>query len=368
MHTSIKPLVAALLALTLWNCRTTDPEPTPYESGVFVLNSGNFLDNNGSISFLPRDARTASTDIFNTVNSRTLTGGVQDYAEIDGKGAILVDNSTAGQDKIEIVEAGTFKSLGTIGSPDVENPRFVVQAGRNKAYVTCWGATGSGANFFANPGYVLVLNMANRTVAKRIALPRGAERIVVVGNEAYVGNAAGDRNLTIINTDTDELKTPALEVGSNTNPQAIDADGKLWAYTSGTKEMVRINTTAKIIEKRLRVGAANASRSPSSITLSQDRRTFYFVNSFFDAADNFRQKGETYRFSITDTEIQAVTPTIQRLFAGLGIDPQTNTLYAGVTPSFKQAGFVLRYRLDGSQATLIDSVRAEINPSKFFFR
>lgn len=357
-----------LLALSLWNCTTSEPEPTPYESGVFVLNTGNFLDNNGSISFLPRDAKTASTDIFNAVNSRTLTGGVQDYAEIDGKGAILVDNSTSGQDKIEIVEAGTFRSLGTIGSPDVENPRYVVQAGRNKAYVTCWGATGSGANFFANPGYVLVLNMASRTVAKRIALPKGAERIVVVGNEAYVGNAAGDRTLTIINTDTDEIKTPALEVGSNTNPQAVDADGKLWAYTSGTKEMVRINTTAKVIEKRLRVGAANASRSPSSITLSQDRRTFYYVNSFFDPADNFRQKGETYQFRIDAAEIPAATPVVRRLFTGLGIDPQTNTLYAGVTPSFKQAGFVLRYRLSGSTATLIDSVRAEIAPSRFFFR
>lgn len=128
-----KGISLALLALVVWNCKTSDPEALPYNSGAFIINSGNFFDNNGSISFVPRGTNTTATDIFSTVNGRTLTGGVQDYTEIDGKGVILVDNSTAGQDKVEIVESGTFKSLATFKSPDVENPRYVVKAGLNKA-------------------------------------------------------------------------------------------------------------------------------------------------------------------------------------------------------------------------------------------
>ena len=80
----------SLLALSVWNCKTSDPVvPSPYESGAYVLNAGNFFDNNGSISFIPRNSTTASTDIFNTVNTRTLTGSVQNYNEINGKGVIF---------------------------------------------------------------------------------------------------------------------------------------------------------------------------------------------------------------------------------------------------------------------------------------
>ncbi len=359
-----KTAVAAMLALTLWSCSTTDPEPLPYESGAYVINSGNFLDNNGSISFLPRNSSTAVTDIFNAANARTFTGGVQDYTEIDGKGIVLVDNSTAGQDKIEIVSTGTFKSLKTLAAPDVENPRLVVRAGNNKAYVTCWGATGSGANFFANPGYVLVLDLAAQTITKKIPMPKGVNRIVVAGNEAYAGSDAGDPTLVVINTDTDELKQPAVMVGASTNPIATDANNKLWAYSGATKEMLQIDPASKGILARLKVGGS--PKSPGSFAISADRKTFYFVNSFYDPADNYRQKGETYRFNIDATSIPAATPFINRLFSGLGVDPQTGTIHAGIAPSLKQAGYVLRYKPD--TGALIDSVRAEIGPTRFFFR
>ncbi|GAB3962716.1 hypothetical protein GCM10028805_64380 [Spirosoma harenae] len=362
-----KSIALSLLALTVWNCKTSDPEPTPYESGAFILNAGNFLDNNGTVSFIPRNSTTASTDIFNTVNTRTLTGSVQGYIEINGKGVILVDNSDAGKDKVEIVESGTFKSLATLQAPDVENPRYVAMAGPNKAYISCWGTTGTYPNFYVNPGYVLVVDLASRTITKKITVTKGAERIVVLGNEAYVGSAGGERTLTVINTDTDEIKQPGLDVGVNTSPIAVDANNKLWAYASATTEMVRINPTSKTIEARLGVGSSG--KSPGAIAISADKLSFYFVNSFYDPADSYKEKGETYTFKVTDNSISTTTPFIRRLFSGLGVDPQTGIIYAGVTPSYKQAGYVLRYQPNvGGTATLIDSVRAEIAPSKFYFR
>ena len=358
-----KSIVAGLLALSVLSCNTPDPEPSPYQSGIYIINTGNFLDNNGSISFLPRNTTTVSTNIFNTANARTLTGSVQDYAENSGKGVILVDNSTAGQDKIEIVESNTFKSLATIKSPDVENPRYVVIAGSNKAYVSCWDATGDFSNFYPKPGYVLVIDLAAHTVVKKIPVTKGADKMVVVGSEVYVGSAGGERTLTVIDTEKDELKAPGLDVGVNTNPIAVDAAGKLWAYASSAKEMVKISTASKSVETRLKVGSS--AKSPGSITLSQDKQTFYFVNSFYDPADNYKEKGETYRFNISDSSIPATQFFINRLFSGLGVDPQTGQIYAGVTPSYKQAGYVLRYQPNG---TLIDSVKAEIAPSRFYFR
>lgn len=359
-------ILAGLWLLSVWGCKTPDTAPSPYESGVYIINAGSSFDNNGSISFLPRNAAAASTDIFNAVNGRSLPGVVQGYTEIDGKGVILVDNNKVGQDKIEIVESGTFKSLGTIQAPDVENPRAIVSAGPNKAYVSCWDATGDFSNFYPKPGYVLVIDLASRTVIKKIPVTRGADRMVAVGSEVYVGSVGGERVLAVIDTEKDEVRQPGVDVAVNTNPLAIDANGRLWAYAASPKEMVRINTATKAVDVRLKVG--NSAKSLASVALSQDKQTFYFVNSFVDSNDNFREKGELYSFRITDATIPATTPIVNRLFSGLGVDPQSGYLYAGVNPSAKQAGYVLRYRPNGNSVVLVDSVKAEIAPSKFYFR
>ncbi len=57
---------------------------------------------------------TAENDLFMKENGRSLTGAVQGYAEVGGHSMILVDNSTAGQDKVEIVNFGNWKSEATL--------------------------------------------------------------------------------------------------------------------------------------------------------------------------------------------------------------------------------------------------------------
>ena len=327
------------------------------------MNAGDALGKNSSISFLPRNATTISADIFNAATGQPLSGRVQDYTEIDGKGVIVVDNSAVGQDKIEIVESGTFKSLGAIQSPDVENPRYVVMAGPNKAYVTCQDITGNSPGLYPNPGYVLVLDLASRTVIKKILVAKGADRMVVVGSEVFVGSAGGERVLTVIDTEKDEVRQPGVDVSVNTNPIAVDANGRLWAYASSANEMVRINTATKAVDVRLKV--RNPGKTPGTITISQDRQTFYFLNSSYAPTGMYRESGELYSFKITDTNIPATAPVIRRQFSGLGVDPQTGIIYAGVTPLGTQAGYVLRFQPGGA---LIDSVRAGIVPSKFYFR
>ena len=214
-----------------------------------------------------------------------------------------------------------------------------------------------------------MVDLASRTVTKKIPVVKGAERIVVVGNEAFVGSTS-DGNvltnaLTVINTDTDEIKQPEITVGVNPNPLAVDANGRLWAYASTTKEMVRINPASKLVETRVKLGVDADKVDPfrflSSFALSADKQAFYFVNSYYNAAG--KETGETYRFGVNST---AETLFIRRIFSGLGVDP-TGVLYAGVTPSYKQAGYVLRYQPGTTTGTLIDSVKVEMRrPGSFF--
>lgn len=357
-------IYAGALSFLAFGCNTTDPEPTPYESGVFVLNAGNFSDNNGSISLVSRNSVVASTDIFRAANSRPITGGVQGYAEIDGKGLILVDNSTAGQDKVELVEVGTFKSLATLVAPDIENPRYVVQVAPNKAYVSCWGATGDFSNFYPNPGYVAVVDMARRQVIKKITVAKGAEQMVVNDSEVFVGSVGGEKGLTVIDLATDEVKQ-TVELANNPRPIGIDATGQLWVYAA--KEMIQMNARTKAIGSRLKINSP-AHRFVGPIAFGRDRQNIFFSQYYYDAADGYKQKGETYNFSIRDAAISLASPFLRRTFTALGVDPnsQVGTLYAGVTPSYKQAGYVVRY--NSSNAQVIDSVRVEIAPSGFYFK
>ena len=356
-----KLLLIGFVSIALLSCETKEAEPAqPYDSGVIVVNAGNFFDNNGSLSFWKRDSTKASPDVFQKENSRTLTGGIADYIEVDGKGIILVDNSTTGQDKIEIINARTFKAVTTIPSSEIENPRQAVKVSENKAYVTAWAETGAYPDFYVNKGYVAVLDLTTNKIIKKIAVQKGAESIVVVGNEAFVSDV-NDGVIQVIDTQTDTFKQEIKEVGSISSLQ-VDANGKIWGFVY--QDAVRINPQTKQVEAKIKVGS-HAEKTPSNLTFSTDKRTIYFAYTFYDPADNYLQKGEVYSFGINDTTIPAATPITRKVVTGLGFDGTSNLLYAGVTPSFKQAGFVYRYRTNG---TLVDSVRAEIAPTKFLFK
>ncbi len=359
-------LILTIATIYFSACKTSDPSPTqPYDKGVLVLNAGNFADNNGTISLLSRESKTITTDVFMKENSRSLAGLVQGYVEVNEKGLILVDNSTAGKDLIEIVNAHTFKSIATILSSEIENPRAVIKVSDTKAYISCWDATGDFSNFFKNPGYVAVIDLTTNKLTKKIIVQNAAEDMALVGSEVFVGcNGSYKTKLSVIDVATDAVKQQ-IEVGTNPSVLKTDANGKLWVYVNDS-EMLRLNPSTKAIESRLKVTLANADTSPSSFTLSADKRTFYFTSSFYDPKDNYKQKGEMYSFSIDANSVVANKPFINRLFGGgLDVDTQTGNIYGGLIPSYKQAGFVFRYTSSG---TMIDSVKAEIAPSKFFFK
>lgn len=351
-------LAVAFSILAVWSCNQSDPAPKgDYLSGVFVVNEGNFSQNNGAISYFARENSTASADIFAAANGTALKGGVQDYAATEEQGIILVDNSTAGQDKVQFVERYTFKDEGFIGAPDIENPREIVIVGR-KAYVSCWGTN---ADLKYTTGYIAVIDLTTRKVTKKINVTDGPENLVYASGKLYVGTTqwgAGNK-LAIINTTSDESTSPIATPGI-ANPVGIDANGKLWV-NAGDK-VVRINTETNATEATLPI-ATGGTKMPGNFTFSNDLKSIFFVLSWYDDAGN--EHGATYKFSISDTQIAMVTPLIPRHFVGLAVDPSQGLLYAGVSPSYTQAGYAVRYRADG---TVVDSIKVGIAPTGFFFQ
>lgn len=348
-------LTVTLISAIAWSCNQSDPAPEgTYVQGVFVINEGNFSQNNGNISFLTREKNIADSDIFSIVNGSTLKGGMQGYAVAGDHGIILVDNSNPGSDKVEIVDANKFTTTGSIGAPDIENPREVVAIGSTKAYVTNWGTLNSNSTYPA--GYIAVIDLATKKVVKKITTDKGPENMVLHTNKVFVGNYdyAEGKNLTVINTTSDEVIN-AIPFTDEPNPIGVDANGKLWVQAG--LDLIRVNPDTYEKEATIKI-STDMSKSAMNFAMSPDLRTIYFVLGDFT-------RGDTYKFQITDTAVNPATPFARRMFSGLAVDPRQGLIYAGVTPSYTQSGYALRYRTDG---TLVDSVKVGIAPTGFYFR
>jgi hypothetical protein len=271
------------------------------------------------------------------------------------RGLVLVDNSTTGLDKVQIVNSNTFETVATLGTPDIENPREVVIVSSNKAYVSCWGVND---DYAYKNGYIAVIDLSTNKVTKKIALANGPENLVYNNGKVFVGTTTytTGKALTVISTATDEVSKSVTFTGTAV-PIGIDANGKLWV-NSGIQAL-KLNADTYAVESTLNIGT-DAKKSAGNFAISSDLKTIYFL-----LTSNYGATGETYKFAITDTQINVTTPFIKRVFSGLNVDPQQGLIYAAVTPSYTQAGYAVRYRADG---TVVDSLKVGIAPTGFTFR
>ncbi|MGL4630283.1 MAG: DUF5074 domain-containing protein [Leadbetterella sp.] len=352
-----------VVSMFLVSCSSDDDNATPsgFSDGVMIVNEGNFLDNNGSISFLKRSSTTAQNDLFKEANKRDIFGGIRGYGEVNGKGIILVDNSSPGKDLIEIVNAETFMSLSTIPSNEIENPRKVLKISETKAYVLSWGATGSGSDFFKNPGYIAILDMVTNKISKKITLAASPKDMILIdGNLVVTFNT--NNNLQLVNPTSDVVG----QTFQNTIPFTFigfDKNNLLWAYSSNstTGTFYKLNTATFSSTKAF--DFQTGGKNVSMIGFNMDKSVFYF--GYFGYDKDFNSVGTTHSVSITDTKIDLTKKFSNKLMSSLTSDTKTGQLYGTFIPTYKQAGFV--FRMDNA-GVVKDSVKVGIGPASLFFK
>ncbi|UOQ53388.1 YncE family protein [Hymenobacter cellulosivorans] len=346
------------LALVLASCSDDPEEAGPLYNiskdgnNVFVLNEGKFQTPNGAVSYFSKGTKTVvDKSIFQTVNQRELGDVVQSMLVVGNQGYIVANNSK----KMEVVNLTTFKTIATINN--LEQPRYAVAAGTNKAYITEWVKYGS-------PGRVSVLDLNTNTVLKTIAVGKQPEQIVAVNGKVYVANS-GENNLSVINPATDAVES-TITVPDGPSSLVVDKTNAIWVLGAGFTvydsnppypvlsstpgSLTKINPTTNTVQSSL----AFASNNPGGLRIDGTGTQLYY-----------RYKGAIYRMSTSDVTLPA-TPLIRRSFSGLDIDPKDNTIYAAVTPSYTTSGKFIRYQGTGS-ATAIDSFEVNIGPNGFIF-
>lgn len=350
MKATFRNCLFFLIVVVFASCSKEENKPgdTGFLHGLYIVNEGNFLSNNGSISYYNPDSARLVNKLFQTINQRLLGDVVQSFGVADDKGFIVVNNSQ----KVEVIDMETFVSLGTISGTDY--PRYFLSINRSKGYLTN-GAFG---------GKVLVIDLHTLTITGEINVGKGPENLIRWGNKVFVANSGGwayDHTVSVIDTDSDVV-IDSVVVGDNPVDLAADRNGDVWILCKGNlvydqnwniidetdSEIYIIDTDDLSIKKSFVIGQTGDYFNPVRLACSHDGNMIYYLE-----ADGI------YAMDIADVNPPGA-PLIARSFYGLDVDQNDGTIFGLSANNFATDGYMLRFSPSGM---LIDSIKVGIGPN-----
>ncbi len=317
--------------------------------GVFIVNEGNFLAGNASLSFYDPILDTVYNEIFYRVNQAPL-GDVANALSISGDRAYITVNNSG---RIYIIETSSVKYLGKVTG--LTSPRNIEVIDENKAYVT--DILDSRIAVF-DPG--LAEQADSAAAAGYIDLGSySSEQLIISGNKAYVACWSYGDKVLIIDTGSDTV-TDSIKVGKQPNSMVMDSEGDIWILCDGgyygspfgqeNASLWKLDTQRGSASRMFEF--AEIMDSPSEISINAGGDTLFYLN------------GNVYRCATGNIEEEVFIEANGRWFYSLDIDPFDNTVYLSDAVDFVQHGLVYRYDM---QQVLLDSFRVGINPGSFCF-
>lgn len=319
-----------------------------YDGGLFIVNEGNFLTPNGSISYLSDDLQ-IENNVFSLVNTGKITGDTPLSIGFNGDVAYIIVN---GSNKIEVVNRYTFKSIATITS-QLKNPRYIAFA-NGKGYVTNWG---DGA--VATDDYVAVLDLTSNAVTSTISVVEGPEKIIEDNGKLYVAHKGGfsqGNSLTVINAANNTVTTNFV-VGDVPGSLAKD-NGTLYILCNGRPDYAAPETPGKIVKVNLSNNTIASTIDFPGVThpnfLDLDNSKLYYTvgNSIFSAPLNTTTLPNTALFKATD---------VASLY---GFAVKNDKIYVSDASNYQDPGTIYIYSLTGA---VLNKFGVSILPNGFYF-
>lgn len=319
-----------------------------YDGGLFIVNEGNFLTPNGSISYLSDDLQ-IENNVFSLVNPGKVTGDTPLSIGFNGDMAYIIVN---GSNKIEVVNRYTFKSIATITS-QVKNPRYIAFA-NGKGYITNWGDGN-----VATDDYVAVLDLTSNTITSTISVVEGPEKIIEDSGKLYVAHKGGfsqGNSLTVINAANNTVTTNFV-VGDVPGSLAKD-NGTLYILCNGRPSYAAPETPGKIVKVNLSTNTVTSTLNFSGVThpdfLDLDNSKIYYTvgNSIFSAPVNTTTLPTTETFKATG---------VASLY---GFAVKNDKIYVADASNYQDPGDIYIYSTAG---TVLNKFGVSILPNGFYF-
>ncbi len=330
---------------------------------VFIINEGNFMYGNASLSYYNPQNGDVLNDIFYNTNALPLGDVATSMSIMDSLCYVVVNNSG----KIYIINANTFKYVGKITG--LTSPRNIYFVNRNKAYVT---------DLYAKA--ITIVDPATRQITGSISVDNhntkfyqhSSEQMVFLGKYAFVNSWSYDDKILIINTLTDKL-TDSITVVKQPNSMVLDKNNKLWvlsdggfkgsAYGQDTAALTCIDPVSRKVEALFRFPDLGVSPSGLCLNAAGDSLFFLYNNWVGKTVSN----AGVYAMNVEAHVLpdMPLIPQKNHLFYALAVDPGSGHIYVSDARDFLSRGEV--YVFSG-HAVLLDSLQVGIIPGGFCFK
>ncbi|QYA26785.1 YncE family protein [Gramella sp. MT6] len=349
-------LLLFFIALLFNSCENDDccaPVPetdAQFQSGIFVLNEGNFGSANASVNFINEENEENSAQIFNNINGFDLGDTAQSMEMHDVLAIIVVNVSN----KIEIVNRFTFESLGTINT-NLMNPRFAEVIG-DKLFVTNWGDGGN-----PDDDFVAVFNLVNFSFIETIPVAEGPENLISVNNALYVAHKGGFsfNNIVSVIDSESNVVVKEIEVGDVPNSMVVQGND-LWVLASGKPSYADVETAGELSRIELATNEVvefsefpESSIHPENLQLSGNSAYFTIGKS-------------VYQYDLGEELPESAEYSLDEVAVLYGFEIHDNKIYVA-SPRADFTGDGDLYIYDLGDGSLLDQYSAGINPNGIYF-
>ncbi len=335
--------ITVFIALIMSSCEILrdDPElPFPEGHGAFILNEGNYLAGNGSLSFYSFETKEIYDNLFSARNERPL-GDIPTFMAVEGDRAFIIVNNSG---TVEVIDLNTMESLGTITG--IVSPRQMVIRDR-KAYVSSLMSD-----------LIYIVDIDNLVVTGTVDIGCNSEALVISGNRLFAANWSGGDKITVVNLTENSVETE-INTGLEPESMVLDRNNRLWILCTGgymneeIPRIMKINALTLAVEDEFEF--RTVSDNPSSLIVNSGGDTLYYIDE------------GVRRMTVTTDALpeNAFIGTGGRLFYKLAASPWNGMIMVTDAIDWQQKGDLLIYNRNGA---LVDTEQCGIIPGFIRFK
>jgi len=336
-------VLCALVGCTATPDPITPGDQTAPTGGVYILNEGVWGQSNASLSLYDPQSQIVQQNLFSAANGRPL-GDVGNFILSRGPVAYIVVN---GSDRIEIIDAQTHRSRGTITLAPGVSPRQLAVVNDSVGLVT---------NLY--DASVSVLDFRTFTEQARIPVGPHPEGIALASGTAFVANSGLGTGHSVSMIDLATLSAiGSLEVGENP-ADVLTIDGSLvFVLCAGSygefsdpdddtpATLITIDPAQRRVVDSLHIGG-HAFRMAS------------------DGASRIYVSGSAAVLRIDSGNPGIIETFVAGAYYGLGVDSATGDVYLADARTFVIPGEVRVFSSSGIEKGRFD---AGLVPGRFAF-